>query len=154
MRVGRILAGESGAHLADAYLEVRQQFHAGLQFVDPGVRPVAVELDAALDTVPGGVAVVVELALNGGLDELLKVVKGRTVNAKVRTGGIETELIPPAPLLARFLEACASAGVPFKATAGLHHAVRGEHPLTYEAEAENLASDDIVSSLLDNIEVP
>jgi hypothetical protein len=93
------------------------------------------ELDAALDTVPGGVAVFVELPLNGGLDELLRVVKGRAVNAKVRTGGIETELIPPAPALARFLEACASAGVPFKATAGLHHAVRGEHPLTYEPSA-------------------
>lgn len=93
------------------------------------------ELDAALDTVPGSVAVFVELPLNGEMDELLKVVKGRAVNAKVRTGGIETELIPPAPLLARFLEACASADVPFKATAGLHHAVRGEHPLTYEPSA-------------------
>jgi hypothetical protein len=93
------------------------------------------ELDAALDTIPGGLGVFVELPLNGGLDELLGVVKGRAVNAKVRTGGIEAELIPPASSLARFLEACASAGVPFKATAGLHHAVRGEHPLTYEPEA-------------------
>jgi len=63
------------------------------------------------------------------------VVRGRAVNAKVRTGGIVAETIPGAPLLARFLEACASAGVPFKATAGLHHPIRAEHPLTYEPDA-------------------
>lgn len=57
------------------------------------------------------------------------------MNAKVRTGGIDADVIPGAPPLARFLEACASAGVPFKATAGLHHPVRAEHPLTYEPDA-------------------
>jgi len=31
-----------------------------------------------------------------------------------------------------FLRACQSAGIRFKATAGLHHAVRGEYRLTYE----------------------
>jgi MoxR-like ATPase len=35
-----------------------------------------------------------------------------------------------------------------------HDALRHRILITYEAEAENLASDDIVSSLLDNIEVP
>ena len=93
------------------------------------------ELDAALDTIPHGLAIFVELPLDSGLDPLLSAVRGRAVNAKVRTGGIEAEVIPGAPPLARFLEACASAGVPFKATAGLHHTVRAEHPLTYEPDA-------------------
>jgi MoxR-like ATPase len=35
-----------------------------------------------------------------------------------------------------------------------HDALRHRILITYEAEAENLSSDDIVSSLLDNIEVP
>jgi len=93
------------------------------------------ELDAALDTIPGALGIFVELPLDAGLDELLGVVRGRAANAKVRTGGIEVAVIPTAPRLARFLEACASGGVPFKATAGLHHPLRAEHPLTYEPKA-------------------
>jgi hypothetical protein len=93
------------------------------------------ELHAALDTVPGGLGIFVELPLDAGLDELLGAVRGRAVNAKVRTGGIEAAVIPQAPPLARFLEACASANVPFKATAGLHHPLRAEHPLTYAPDA-------------------
>lgn len=52
--------------------------------------------------------------------------------AKVRTGGIIPDLIPKAADLLRFLSTCAELGVPFKATAGLHHAIRGPYPLTYE----------------------
>jgi hypothetical protein len=93
------------------------------------------ELDAALDTIPEGLKIFVELPLDDGLDELLPIVKARGAHAKVRTGGVVPEVIPGLGSLARFLEACASAGVPFKATAGLHHAVRAEHPLTYETGA-------------------
>ena len=32
----------------------------------------------------------------------------------------------------RFLEVSVEEGVPFKATAGLHHAIRGRYPLTYD----------------------
>ena len=56
--------------------------------------------------------------------------------AKVRTGGIATGAFPGPEGLVRFLEACSSAGVAFKATAGLHHAVRGCYPLTYEPESQ------------------
>ena len=52
--------------------------------------------------------------------------------AKVRTGGVTAEAFPAAADLARFLAACAAAGVPCKATAGLHHPLRAEYRLTYE----------------------
>jgi hypothetical protein len=94
-----------------------------------------VELDAALDTVPSGVAPFVELPLDGGFDELLGRVRQRGANAKVRTGGLEAEAIPGPGPLARFIEACRVSQVPFKATAGLHHPVRAEHPLTYDDDA-------------------
>jgi hypothetical protein len=35
----------------------------------------------------------------------------------------------------RFLAACVAEDVPFKATAGLHHAVRGSYPLTYAPDS-------------------
>jgi len=46
----------------------------------------------------------------------------------VRCGGIEAHLFPTAAQLAAFLTAAARADVPFKATAGLHHAVRYPDP--------------------------
>jgi hypothetical protein len=51
---------------------------------------------------------------------------------KVRTGGVNADAFPSAADLARFLRAAAGAGVPFKATTGLHHPLRAEYRLTYE----------------------
>jgi hypothetical protein len=93
------------------------------------------QLEAALAATPAGPEVFVELPLGGDLPDLLAVLKARRARAKVRTGGVTPEAIPGSASLARFLASCAVAGVPFKATAGLHHALRGTHPLTYEEGA-------------------
>jgi hypothetical protein len=55
--------------------------------------------------------------------------------AKVRTGGLTPEAIPATGDLADFLLSAAARRLPFKASAGLHHPVRAEHPLTYAADA-------------------
>jgi hypothetical protein len=57
---------------------------------------------------------------------LVEAVAERGAFAKVRCGG---EAIPSVGRLSEFILACRDRGVPFKATAGLHHAVRrdGEH---------------------------
>lgn len=55
--------------------------------------------------------------------------------AKMRTGGVTAEAFPPAEGIVGFMRACMEAGAPFKATAGLHHPVRAEYSLTYEANA-------------------
>jgi hypothetical protein len=93
------------------------------------------QLEAALAAAPAGPEVFVELPLEGDLPDLLAVLKARGARAKVRTGGVTPEAIPGSAPLALFIAACAAAGVPFKATAGLHHALRGRHPLTYEEDA-------------------
>ena len=55
--------------------------------------------------------------------------------AKLRTGGVMPDAIPSVADVAAFIRACAERQLAFKATAGLHHPVRAEHPLTYEADA-------------------
>ena len=67
--------------------------------------------------------------------ELLSTIRQVGARAKVRTGGLVPEAIPPSDAVAGFLTRCASTRTPFKATAGLHHPVRCIRPLTYEAKA-------------------
>jgi len=62
--------------------------------------------------------------------------KQEQLRAKVRTGGVEPGAFPTAEQVTRFIFACAAHDVTFKATAGLHHAVRGNYPLTYDRESE------------------
>jgi hypothetical protein len=64
--------------------------------------------------------------------ELLDAIHATRGRAKVRTGGTTRGAAPPPADLARFLR-LASSRAAFKATAGLHHAVRNVRPLTYEA---------------------
>jgi hypothetical protein len=55
--------------------------------------------------------------------------------AKLRTGGLTPEAIPPTEQVAAFLTRAAVQRVPFKATAGLHHAIRSNRSLTYKVDS-------------------
>ncbi|GLX00500.1 hypothetical protein [Microtetraspora sp. NBRC 16547] len=55
---------------------------------------------------------------------------GRPLGLKLRCGGVRPDLFPSATDLATALVTAAEAGVPVKATAGLHHAVRHVDPAT------------------------
>lgn len=66
---------------------------------------------------------------------LLESVRRAGGRAKIRTGGVTSGAFPSAPDIARFIARCAESGVAFKATAGLHHAVRGDYRLTYAPDA-------------------
>jgi hypothetical protein len=68
--------------------------------------------------------------------------------AKVRTGGITADLFPPVRDLGRFLEACAAEGVAFKATAGLHHAVRSVHQVTADRQSPAVMMHGFLNLLL------
>ena len=78
--------------------------------------------------------VYVELPLQADLPLLVAALGRLGLRAKVRTGGLTPDAIPAPADLLRFLTCCVRAGVPFKATAGLHHPLRGEYPLTGDAD--------------------
>ena len=80
--------------------------------------------EAGLDALSG--EAYVELPLGAGLAEKVAALAERGLRAKVRCGGAE---VPTPESLGRFLAVCRDAGVPFKATAGLHHplAAEGRH---------------------------
>jgi len=80
-------------------------------------------------------APVIEHAEGDGLREILEAIAEVGAKTKLRTGGVEPSMIPSAEQVASAIEGCARLGVPFKATAGLHHPIRSEHPLTYQADS-------------------
>jgi hypothetical protein len=54
------------------------------------------------------------------------------VRLKLRTGGVTADAFPEPEAVLAILAASVRHGVACKATAGLHHPLAGEHPLTYE----------------------
>jgi hypothetical protein len=88
-------------------------------------------IGALLDGIPESLQAYVEIPVNTDPAALVKAVAQRRGRAKIRSGGVTPDAFPAAADVARFIDVCLQAGVPFKATAGLHHAMRGEYPLTY-----------------------
>lgn len=87
---------------------------------------------AIAGAVPNWLTTYVEIPLEPEPRGLVEAIAACGLRAKARTGGITTQAIPSPASLARFLAVCTRAEVPFKATAGLHHLLRGVYPLTYE----------------------
>ena len=97
-----------------------------IQARDPG------QVRRAAGAIPGSLQRYFEIPMDGNC---LEAVAAAGARAKVRTGGLSPEMFPPSVDVAGFLEACWRKGVPFKATAGLHHAVRSVHPFTYSPDS-------------------
>ena len=87
-------------------------------------------LSAAL---PRDVKVFFEVVPDAGLDLRLDAVASHGRLAKIRTGGVTPDAFPSPSAVYRFLRSCADRKLGCKATAGLHHALSGRYPLTYDA---------------------
>ena len=119
-------------------------------FAAAGTRPVVVDAwEASVRSqddifrisarLPGRVRASFEIPVLGDVrparPALLDAIFHAGATAKARTGGLTPAAIPTTAEVAAFLWDCACARVPFKATAGLHHRVRGEYPLAYAADS-------------------
>jgi len=91
----------------------------------------------ALRVVPADFERFVEIPVVGETRALVRAIGRAGGRAKVRTGGTTVDAFPSSDELVRFLAACVTEHVPFKATAGLHHPLRGDYPLTYAADSEH-----------------
>jgi hypothetical protein len=119
--------------LADAYLRA----HRGLgEVVAVEWRPAdAASIAEVVAAVPAGAQAFCELPWDRDVKALLAAVRAAGALAKIRTGGLTEDLVPPVEAVATFLRACHDLDVGLKFTAGLHHPVRARHPLSYAADA-------------------
>jgi hypothetical protein len=92
-------------------------------------------VDRLLGSVPGYLQAYVEVPIGHDPTPLVEEIAHHGGRAKVRTGGITAAAFPATADLARFIRVCAELHVPFKATAGLHHALRGDYRLTYAPDS-------------------
>jgi hypothetical protein len=76
--------------------------------------------------------------------KVVAAIRERGALAKVRCGG---KRVPTVEELAEFIRTCREAGVPFKATAGLHHAVRTEDEHGFLNVLAAAGSDDVEAML-------
>ena len=93
------------------------------------------DIDRAMGIIPEQLTPFFEVPPGDDIRGLITAMAGTGAHAKIRCGGVTHDLFPSSEFVANFIACCAAAEVPFKATAGLHHPVRSDHPLTYEPES-------------------
>lgn len=134
-RLGVLVGGEVGSGVEAARNFARAQ---GGRFTVDAFEARAADaaaLEEAMRAAPEDAEVFFEIPLEPDPTPMLEMLAGTRFRAKVRTGGVTAGAIPSTAHLARFLARAAALGVPFKATAGLHHPLRGPAALTYEKDS-------------------
>jgi len=113
----------------------RRRAHARIVAIETKATTPA-EIARAVAPFPTSLDVWVELpATTPDLSALVDAVRAAGRGAKLRTGGVTVDAFPAPADVARFLHECHRAGVVMKATAGLHHPLRGDYRLTYAPES-------------------
>ena len=143
--LGNMPATDAGAHWPLGVIAARAsigQLDVIPQFNDRSTRLASVEAVEIAPVPPSeigaiarrleGLEVFFEVPTGAEVDSHLEPVAAARAGAKIRTGGVTAAAFPDTNALARFVVACDGIRVPFKATAGLHHALRGRYPLTPE----------------------
>ena len=100
----------------------------------PAVNDVA--LDRLADAYDHTLEIFIEVPYGPDCRRRIDAIGARGLFLKLRAGGVARTAFPSVDELTDALCGCAKAGVTFKATAGLHHALRGSYPVTAEPLAD------------------
>jgi hypothetical protein len=92
----------------------------------------ATDMESIFPYLSAGVETFFEIPFNADIESYLSALQYTGALAKIRTGGMTADAFPSASQLGHYIVSFAEAQVPFKATAGLHHPLPGQHHLTYE----------------------
>lgn len=99
-------------------------------------KPSAIDhVDWLAATFPKTFEIYVEVAPGPDVKSWFEHIAVHGLRAKVRTGGVTADAFPAPRALAELLATAVAHGITLKATAGLHHAVRGAYRLTYEPDS-------------------
>jgi hypothetical protein len=85
--------------------------------------------------VSSGLTMYFEVPFSPAAPEALDAIASIGARVKLRTGGLVADAFPASEAVGSMLEILANRRIPFKATAGLHHPVRGCYPLTYAPDS-------------------
>jgi hypothetical protein len=111
----------------------------------------AVDVDA-LDRLRDGYAhkleIFIEVPYGPDCRRRIDAIASRGLFVKLRAGGVARTAFPSVDELIDALCGCAEAGVTFKATAGLHHALRGSYPVTAEPLADTATMHGFLNVLI------
>jgi len=129
-----------GADAAADHLAIEQfnRTHHPLGAVVDAVEGRAATAPAATELATrfaGPFACWVEVPLDGALPAVLDALVGTGAGPKIRMGGVVASGFPSADQVVQFLVEVLRRGLPYKATAGLHHPVRGDYRLTYASDS-------------------
>jgi hypothetical protein len=133
--ISAILGAQPDEQL-DEVLAFNERMSPGAQVVSVEFPPIgSSDIRNLEDRLPETVESFFEAPIDADLESRIAAIATIGASAKVRTGGVTAGAFPSPHGIVRFLSCCANAGTAFKATAGLHHLVRGGYPLTYDANS-------------------
>jgi hypothetical protein len=136
-RISLLVGADLAAELKQAAEFNQRHAKSGAARID-AVEAKATSAEAIRETMhlmPRNLQAYIEIPIDRDPAGLVATIGRKGGRAKVRTGGVTKDGFPATSDLLRFLQNCDSAGVAFKATAGLHHPVRAEYRLTYEPDS-------------------
>jgi hypothetical protein len=91
------------------------------------------EIERLSAIIPAELETYFEVPVAGSEPECIAAISANQRRAKIRTGGETADRFPVPESLIEFIRLCLAARIPFKATAGLHHPIRSQHPFTYQS---------------------